>query len=1050
MPDEQFKVDLILDATNVDKGIEQTNKKLVQFSKESSERSKAKLRISIANFQSQLEKARVELRKFKKEGDKASELQARLRIQGLQQNVSNAKKQLKAISAEADKTKKSFFSLNTITKDLIKGFGGLYIIRQVVGFFKSAKEEAIKFESAFAGVRKTTEATEREFKAIEKGLISLSKVIPLTASELAGIAETAGQLGVAKEDILAFTETIAKIGATTNLSEQEASTAFARIANIFQEPIANVENLASAVVDLGNNFATTEKEIIEFATRIAGAGKIAGLSTSDIVAIGTAFTSVGVQAEAGGTATQKVLFAINDAVSGGGKELNKFAQLTGQTTEGFAKRWREEPAKAFDDFVKGLATAGDKGAQVLEELVAGDQRLARAFLSVASAGDLLTRALDKSSQAYVANTALVAEANKRFETSESKLRIQAQRWDELKRIIGSFIVKVLIPLITFFVDLSEDLVTGSKNLGNFATAIKALTALLTAMIAVKVVAFFVAMATAIGTAGGAVAVLTAQITALKIAILSTPLTLVITASIIGASVVIQKIKQIQRAIGVANDAIQGNSDNAKKSGEESKKVIQKLIQENGRLEKSTDKQAKNQLKNNKELIKLENLRLKESLDNQTKASLLQEKNNLINVRGFKKARREEVESELKAIDERLSANRKQSLEIVRGFDDESAKKLETLRGFNKTVEKEAPKLPSLLPKGGALKKGSEEAKDALKGYEKAIGDADKATEKLAKNTEDYYDDIIEKIQDAKNEQVKLKKELAEFEGVEQEEFVRATAERQVELVEEEKKIREELAEEATKAEGDQEKFNDLNEELNAILAERKEIQAFIDTGEGVGDFQAELDRATERATASSFGLAKLDLEERLELKRQEIQAEIEKQQKILDIQEKFNELQTAVGAEADEKRIKLTELVEGADTLEPEERRQALLDLGFAELSAEQEIELLKQAERFKALEVERKDVENQQQQILDTKKEYFALAEEAHKTSTDAMIAETDALIARINTAIQAQLRLRELGGSAVEVGSGSTTEINVTNNNANDVDAQSAVNSLINKINQ
>jgi len=81
-----------------------------------------------------------------------------------------------------------------------------------------AVNAAIDWESAMAGVNKTIEATPIELKAIEEGLIAISNKTGAAATDLAAIAENAGALGIAKGDILAFTETVAMIGATTNVT----------------------------------------------------------------------------------------------------------------------------------------------------------------------------------------------------------------------------------------------------------------------------------------------------------------------------------------------------------------------------------------------------------------------------------------------------------------------------------------------------------------------------------------------------------------------------------------------------------------------------------------------------------------------------------------------------------------------------------------------------------------------------------------------------------------------------------------------------------------
>ena len=345
-----------------------------------------------------------------------------------------------------------------------------------------ALKAAIDFESSFAGVIKTVDdATDSMGRLtpvgekLRQGFRDLALEIPVSANELAGIGEVAGQLGIETQNIAGFTETMAKLGVTTNLSAQEAATALARLANVTGLPQTEFERLGSTVVALGNNLETTESEIVMFGQRIAGAGAIAGLSEPQILAIGGAMSSVGIEAEAGGTAVQKVLLTMNDAVAAGGAELARFADLSGQSVEQFAAGWRDNAGAQFTAFVEGLAAQGDQASAVLKELIGTDQRLQRAFLSLAQSGDTLRNAMSLANVAWVENTALAKEAEIRFQTTGAQLTIL---WNNVKDVAISlgdallptlkdtvgFLQESVVPVLRDAAEWFEDLSTTSKRL----------------------------------------------------------------------------------------------------------------------------------------------------------------------------------------------------------------------------------------------------------------------------------------------------------------------------------------------------------------------------------------------------------------------------------------------------------------------------------------------------------------------------------------------------------------------------------------------------------
>ena len=294
---------------------------------------------------------------------------------------------------------------------------------------------AVGFESAFAGVRKTVDATEPEFKKLSLGFRALSKEIPISVTEIVKVGEAAGQLGIETRHILGFTDTMSKLGIATNLSADEAATALAQLANITGMSGTDFDRLGATIVDLGNNLATTERQVVDYGLRIAGAGKLAGLAEHDILAIGGAMASMGVAAESGGTSIQKVLNAMTKSVALGSDELKVFAKTAGLSADAFATLFRDDAAEAFTLFVEGLGTSGDAAFKTLEDLGLQGERVIRSFLSLAGAGDDLRVSIARGSRAWRENSALQKETAERLKTTRSNFILL---WNQVKDLAISF------------------------------------------------------------------------------------------------------------------------------------------------------------------------------------------------------------------------------------------------------------------------------------------------------------------------------------------------------------------------------------------------------------------------------------------------------------------------------------------------------------------------------------------------------------------------------------------------------------------------------------
>lgn len=321
---------------------------------------------------------------------------------------------------------------------------------------------AVQWESSVASMAKTIDATPAEFDALSGSIRDMALEIPVSAASLAELAATAGQLGIETPNIAEFTETVAAMGVSTNITAQEAASAFARIANITGMSQDDFDRLGSSIVELGNNFATTESEITDMTLRLAGAGTTVGLTEPDILGLATALSSLGIEAESGGSSLSKLMVEIQLATSQGGDYLQQFADVAGITAEEFTTSFQNDPITAITAFVEGLGKIDDAGGssiETLDNMGMSEIRMRDALLRLANGSDILTDAVKTSNTAWEENTALQEEADKRYATTQSQLEIMKNKLMEVAISAG----EELLPALNDIIDDMDPLVESLSN-----------------------------------------------------------------------------------------------------------------------------------------------------------------------------------------------------------------------------------------------------------------------------------------------------------------------------------------------------------------------------------------------------------------------------------------------------------------------------------------------------------------------------------------------------------------------------------------------------------
>ena len=348
-------------------------------------------------------------------------------------------------------------SIDTITKPIQYASTAL-----AAGGVASAKF-AIDFEDSFAGVKKTVDATPEQLAKIKQGIIDLSTTgidgrgaIPQTATELNELAAAGGQLGISQENIIDFTEVMAQMGSATNLVGEEGAATLARFQNVMGVGQNEIRNIGSAIVDLGNHSATTESEIAEMALRMGKYGSSVRMSAADVLGYSAALSSLGIEAQMGGSAIGRTWLSVETAVASGGEGLTKFAKYSGKSAEEFKEQWNTDSSGAFNGLLKGLQSA-ENLTVALDDLGINNTQDIQAMMALVNGYDLVTESVNRSNTAYQENTALQEEFNAKNETTASKLANTKNNIIEAARSIGETMLPSIKDASTTVADFAKGL-----------------------------------------------------------------------------------------------------------------------------------------------------------------------------------------------------------------------------------------------------------------------------------------------------------------------------------------------------------------------------------------------------------------------------------------------------------------------------------------------------------------------------------------------------------------------------------------------------------------
>ena len=434
-----------IDKTKAKIDLYQTQLQNLQSATASTSKEEAELANAIAAKQKQLDDSTA---KLDQQNAALSETGQRLREAGVDtSNLAGESERLKAEAAgvaqaqkeEAEAAQQAGESLRDAAEGVqaaLEAAGVISALKSIYNGLEECSAAAREFETSMAGVKRTVGGSDGFIADLGESFKEMSTEMPITANELASIATTAGQLGIAQDNVERFTTVMAQLATTTDLTADNAATMLAQFANI--TGTTDYERLGATVAALGDSTATTASKVVEMSQGMAAAANIAGMSERDILAIAASVGSLGIEAASGSTSMSTLITTLYKATETGDK-LEQFASVAGMTAEEFKQAWADDAVGALNAFIQGLNNVEQNGASavvILDELGIKNVRQTKAILGLASAGDLLSNSVALANSAWSENTALVDKASIMYNTTEAKMTMMQNAANNVKVAIG--------------------------------------------------------------------------------------------------------------------------------------------------------------------------------------------------------------------------------------------------------------------------------------------------------------------------------------------------------------------------------------------------------------------------------------------------------------------------------------------------------------------------------------------------------------------------------------------------------------------------------------
>jgi TP901 family phage tail tape measure protein len=342
-----------------------------------------------------------------------------------------------------------------------------------------AAKQAMDFEQAFARVDRVFDRSTGSVSKLRQGILNLSTTIPVAATELSEMAEMGAQMGIEGHDnLLKFTEVVARLGAVADMAGQDAAMMIARIGQVNHIDPGQYDRLASAVLSVSSKFNATTPEVLRMTLQMQGLGAQAGLSATDMLGLAAAVSSSGIRIESGGTAIGRMARDVSQATIEGGQKLAEFARIAGMSADQFRQAWSEDAGSAFAKVFEGLSKEGDNLFHTLDKLGWQNIRVGSTAGALAKSFDQVARGMSEARTGFAENNELTRQSTIIFSTTRAQLTLMIEKFKTLGIEFGSNFLPLVAGVGRALMGLADILLIVTRVFNQLPETVRTFTAAL--------------------------------------------------------------------------------------------------------------------------------------------------------------------------------------------------------------------------------------------------------------------------------------------------------------------------------------------------------------------------------------------------------------------------------------------------------------------------------------------------------------------------------------------------------------------------------------------